>query len=517
VARQPPRGPRAGRPRRRALARLLPGSPGLSGPRPRARAKAAAIAAVALILAAIAAALSGGGHAGTAKVAVDTGAPGRAVPASFLGLSMEWTSVAPFGGPGRAGVVALLRRVEAAGGSPLTLRVGGASGEEAWWNPDHRRPRPRTILHDIDPATLAALAALARGLDAPATIGLNLQLGDAPNALALARAAQRRLGPLLDGLEIGNEPDLYTRARSVGPLPVRRLRKRLKYTPDDYVRDAGRALDAIAPRISRPPWLVVGGFAGRAGWATHALPALIDSRRGRVGAVAAHLYGLPGCHLRPDAAQLRQRLLGEAASRGRAQALAPVIAIAHRRGLPLWVAELNSAPCGGAPGVSDSFASALWLTDALFALVRAGADRADVHTWDGAVYAPFARRDRTVSARPPFFGMLAFARAAPRGSRLVPVRVRDAGRVRAWATTDRGGTVRVALIAASDAARVRVRLAVGAGRPCATVRVTSAPSLAAHAGIAERPAQRRCPRAGALGLVLPGPSIAVVTLPARAR
>jgi hypothetical protein len=60
-----------------------------------------------------------------------------------------------------------------------------------------------------------------------------------------------------------------------------------------------------------------------------------------------------------------------------------------------------------------------------------------------------------------------------------------------------------------------VRLAVGAGRPCATVRVTSAPSLAARAGIADPPAARRCPRGGALGLVLPGPSLAVVTLPAR--
>jgi hypothetical protein len=427
---------------------------------------------------------------------------------------MEWTSVAPFGGPGRAGVVALLRRVEAAGGAPLALRVGGASADEAWWDPGHRRPRPPTIRHDIDAPTLGALAALARGLDAPTTIGLNLQLGDAPNALALALAAQRRLGPLLNGLEIGNEPDLYTTARTVGPPTVRRLRKRVKYTPDDYVRDAGRALDAIAPEITRPPSLVVGGFAGL-GWATQALPGLIDSRRARVGAVAAHLYGLPGCHLDPDAADLRGRLLREAASRGRAKSLAPVIAIAHRRGLPLWVAELNSAPCGGAPGVSDTFAAALWLTDALFALVRAGADRADVHTWDGAVYAPFARRGRAVTARPPFYGMLAFARAAPRGSRLVPVRVAGNGRVRAWATTDRAGAVRLALITATGARRVRVQLAVAPGRPCATVRVTSAPSLGARGGIADRPAARRCPRAGALDLVLPGPSLAVVTLPAR--
>jgi hypothetical protein len=158
-----------------------------------------------------------GGRVATARVAVDTRAPSRPVPPSFLGLSMEWTSVAPFDGPARDGVVALLRRVEAAAGAPLALRVGGASAEEAWWNPEHRRPRPANVLHDIDAPTLAALAGLARGLDAPVTLGLNLQSGDPANALALARAAQRRLGARLDGLEVGNEPDLYTVARTIGP------------------------------------------------------------------------------------------------------------------------------------------------------------------------------------------------------------------------------------------------------------------------------------------------------------
>ena len=74
--------------------------------------------------------------------------------------------------------------------------------------------------------------------------------------------------------------------------------------------------------------------------------------------------------------------------------LAPLIAVAHARRLPLWVAELDSAPCGGAPGASNTFAAALWVTDALFALLRAGADRASVHTFDGAVARSPARAQR---------------------------------------------------------------------------------------------------------------------------
>jgi len=474
------------------------------------------MAVVVLVLAATAAALSGG-RQGPPRIAVDTGSPGRAVPAPFLGLSMEWTSVGSYGGPARPGIVALLRRLEAASGAPLPLRIGGASGEESWWNPSRRGPPPPGVRHDIDPASLTALAGLARGLDAPVTMGLNLQDGDDRNALALARAAQRRLRGRLEGLEIGNEPDLYTAARTFGPPAVRRLRKRVRYAPADYVRDAGRYLDALAaglPARSRPR-LVIGGFAGSPTWPP-TLPRLIARHPGTVGAIAAHRYGLSGCELGGDAASSRAALLATQASRERMAGLEPLVAIAPAHRLPLWVTELNSAPCGGAPGASDSFAAALWLTDALFALVRAGADRAALQTFDGAVYAPFARRGAGAVARPPFFGMLAFARAAPRGTHLVPVRIAGGGRVRAWATEAPDGTVRVALIAGVDARSVRVRIATGPGRPCAIVRVTSAPALAARAGIADRAPRTVCPRGGAVPVEVPGPSLTVVTLPARA-
>ena len=435
------------------------------------------------------------------------------MPADFLGISIEWTSVAPFGGPAHAGIVRLLRPLERARGAPLTLRIGGASADESWWDPTGRRPRPPTIRTAIGPRTLDAIAALSHGLHAPVTLGLDLQLNDPANALALARAAQRRLGARLDALEIGNEPDLYTRARAFGPKEVRRLRKRVAYTPADYVRDAGRYLDALRAGI-RGPRLVVGGFAGNTHF-TAVLPRLIAAHRLQVGAVAAHRYGEAACVLRLDVTDVRSRLLDTGTAHARLERLRALIRLAHVRGLPLRVEELNSAPCGGAPGISDSFAAALWLADSLFELVRLGADEAHVHTFDRAVYSPFARRGSAVAARPPYWGMLAFARAAPRGSRLVPVRVADAGPVRAWATRTADGTVRIALIAAARAKRLRVRVATGARRPCATVQVTSAPSLAARAGIADGPARRVCPRNGALALSLPGPSLAVVTLPGR--
>src|ERR1700704_685184 len=76
-------------------------------------------------------------------VALDTTRRGRVVPHSYLGLSVEWDSVAAYAGPpghrrvGLARLLAPLRRD--AGG--LSLRVGGDTADQAWWNPrGSRRP-----------------------------------------------------------------------------------------------------------------------------------------------------------------------------------------------------------------------------------------------------------------------------------------------------------------------------------------------------------------------------------------
>ena len=94
--------------------------------------------------------------------------------------------------------------------------------------------------------------------------------------------------------------------------------------------------------------------------------------------------------------------------------------------------------------------------------------------------------------------MLAFARAAPPMSRLVATGVRR-GPLRAWATIDRAGTMRVALIA-----RGAVRAALVTGRPgCAEVWLADA--RGPHS-------ERVCPRGGRLPVDLPADALAVVTM-----
>lgn len=366
------------------------------------------------------------------------------MPPSALGLSVEWDSLLAYTTPPRARTLTrLMARVSRLMGSPLALRVGGDSADQSWWNPSHR-PRPPRVLQDITPHTLAALGTLARALGGPVTLDVNLALHDPLNAAALVRAAQRRLPHnALDAVEIGNEPDLYTAAHTFGvPGHVhRRLLKYHRYSVARYIRDAGHYLIVLKRSLQPSPQLGVAGFAG-AGWWSHLRGALRRWRR-RASILSAHLYAVPGCG--GPTPPIRW-LLSARASRGRAATLAPLARIARAARLPMRVTELNSAACGGRAGFSDRFAAALWLTDTLFALLREGSRQTDLHTWQHARYAPFDARGERVVARAPLVGMLAFARAAPAGSRLANVHLAGAA-VRAWATVDAVGTVRVALIA----------------------------------------------------------------------
>ena len=99
---------------------------------------------------------------------------------------------------------------------------------------------------------------------------------------------------------------------------------------------------------------------------------------------------------------------------------------------------MNSVSCGGEPGVSDTYATALWAVDALFEMVRVGVDGVNIHSRPGVTNElfTFTRSHGRWQARvnPVYFGLMMFADAAPPGSRLL--RVGDSGGtgLKIWAT-----------------------------------------------------------------------------------
>jgi hypothetical protein len=81
-------------------------------------------------------------------------------------------------------------------------------------------------------------------------------------------------------------------------------------------------------------------------------------------------------------------------------------------GVPFRLSECNSYFDGGAPGVSDSFGSALWALDFLFNCALGGASGVNFHGGGLSSYTPIADKSGSVvGVRPEYLGILLFTLA----------------------------------------------------------------------------------------------------------
>jgi hypothetical protein len=211
--------------------------------------------------------------------------------------------------------------------------------------------------------------------------------------------------------------------------------------------------------------------------------------------VTLHRYPLQSCFIPRGSPRYPTvgDLLSPASSIGLADSFAPYAAMAHSRGLGLRIDELNSVSCGADPSVSKTFASALWVLDTLFAMVRAGVHGVNIHTFPGAGYELFELRRVDgrwrATVEPEYYGLMLFARAAPAGSTLLGVDRATAGDAAAgdiytWATRAAGGTIRITMVNSGSRAR-RLSVAItgerlGSGR----LEWLTAPSVRAQRGVA---------------------------------
>jgi hypothetical protein len=204
--------------------------------------------------------------------------------------------------------------------------------------------------------------------------------------------------------------------------------------------------------------------------------------------VTFHRYPLRGCVADPASPSYASipNLLTDQSSFGLAQQLAPYVSTAHAHGIPFRLDELNSAACSGRRGVSDTFASSLWVLDTLFNLAQVGVDGINLHTLPGAAYEPFTfiKRGSTWHGvvRPVYYGMLMFAQAFPPGARLLPVTA-PSGTVKVWATSAPDGRTRVVLINKDLNTSALVQLQIPGPQIAALAESLSAPSVTATSGV----------------------------------
>ena len=132
-------------------------------------------------------------------------------------------------------------------------------------------------------------------------------------------------------------------------------------------------------------------------------------------------------------------LLSDTSTVGLANTVKDYAAAAHRAGRTFRVTELGSS-AGGVAGVTDTFATALWIPDALFSMMNAGVDGVHVHLRSRYSNSALNVNRKAVLARPLFYGMVLAARALGSRAQLVDAQLAQppGADLKAWAVRVRG-------------------------------------------------------------------------------
>lgn len=420
------------------------------------------------------------------EVTIGARARMQAIPRSFLGLSTEYWAL-PLWQRHASLLATVLSLLRVPGNGPLILRIGGDSADEAFWEPRLRKI-PEWVV-ELTSSWLQEARALVDASDVRLILDLNLVTAPPAIAAQWARAAETALpARSIAGFEIGNEPDIYDRqywqsivsGRGFGDEIDEILPRRLSAA--DYARDFrsyAHVLSAAAPGV---PLLgpAVANPSRHVSWISRLLKGAPSGLR----TVSAHRYVYSACALPGSAGYPTiARVLSENATAGMAGSLRTGIRKAHRAGLSYRLTELNSVTCGGRPGVSDTFATALWAPDAMFELIRAGVDAVNVHVRPRTTNLAFSLTAKGLTAHPLLYGLMLFTRTLGADPQLVQLRLRAPRslHLKAWAVRVRGNTLHVLLIDKGSRSAA-VFLHLPAAGP-ATVQRLLAPSVTSRSGV----------------------------------
>jgi hypothetical protein len=463
------------------------------------------------------------------KATLSTTSGGIRLPQSYVGLSTESWDV-----PGLdvdpAGLQRVLTLLRVPGDGPLSMRIGGQSTEQTYW--DHPELGPGASNYHPGADWLTTLAALTRANHLKLLLDLNLVANSPAMAGSFAQAATAALpARSIGAFEVGNEPDI---GHHMVSNPLAPPGTQVPWTPtgwDRYTEAAYltrfRAYDqALVQAVPNVPVSGPDAYFPVRGldWMRW-----LGSRRqpDHIVMLTVHRYALASCTKSTDHDYASiPHLLAQYTTGGLAHSAVGAVAVARQVHLPLRVSEFNSVTCGGSHGVSDSFATALWAADALFSIWSAGLSGVNFHIQLNAPNAPFTLSENSITARPLLYGMLMFERALGPGARLLKLNLVGASKnnVKVWAVRTQPHSLKVLAINKGKSP-VRLALAMPSRGPASVQRLT-APSVSAMTGetlagqtigpdgrwVGPRVSQRVSrSRAGTYTVAVPGYSEALIT------
>jgi hypothetical protein len=367
-------------------------------------------------------------------VAVGSAPIAPALSPGFLGFSVEYQSIAVNAGPAAHPDTVFDQLVSNLNpGQRPVIRIGGDSTDHTWY------PTPGVssagLTFTLTPAWMQSVATFARATNAKLILGINLEVNNPKVAATEGRALLAGIGAdHIDAFEVGNEPSLFSAFPWYLRVPNDRasgvFARPKSYSFGQFVHEY------VASAAALPKLPLAGPALGSATW-MQSLPQLLAVEPA-MKTVTFHAYPM-NCFAAkgtPEYPSLAN-LLAPAASDGLAAELANFVKVAHAAGRSFRVDELNSVACGGTAGISNTFASALWVTDALYAMASRGVNGVNIQDFNAGRYKPFAFREVAGhwvgQVYPLYYGLLLFTRAVPPGSRLLALHTGGGNAVRAWA------------------------------------------------------------------------------------
>jgi hypothetical protein len=381
------------------------------------------------------------------------------IPSGFIGLSYEKSHLTDsFFTGSNAPLIAMLELL-----GPSVLRIGGNSVDETTWQPSAPPTDGGTIGKTIGTADVDNLHDFLAATGWTTIYAVGLKSSTPAAAGAEGAYVATTLGPLLYGFEIGNEIDLYG-------WPVSQI-------ISSWSAEAN-AITTSAPgaKLTGPAYAYVTGDVSTFATAEASSLSLLTQH---------HYIGPPG--------SMAQMLSIDTGLSSYLQPLSTAVATNHIA--DGWrMDETNSYYSHGSPGVSDAFASALWVLDYSFACAQAGAVGLNFHGGgagqDGPtpfIYTPIEELNGAVTgAQPIFYGMLLFTLVGTGSVLQTTATARsEAGALNftAYAVGLQDGTTRVVLVNKDATNTVHASVDVGATASSASAIYLQGPSLTALSGV----------------------------------
>ncbi len=353
------------------------------------------------------------------------------IPAAFMGLGYELSSV---GRPGLLSTankpyVRLVRNL----GTNGVIRIGGNTADYARYAPSAPAVSTPygTVVND---AQLNDLGAFLTTTGWQLIWALNLGNGSIENAIAEAKRVREVAGTNLMAFEIGNEPDLFSHEKHRPP----------GYSYEQWLADYRRFKASLRAELPAVP-LAGPDVAGATDWV-----ARFAEDEGSDLAVLTHHYYREGQNPGSSINKLFD------ADPKLPKQLTVLREASEKSKVPYRICEVNSFSGGGRPGVSDTFAAALWVLDYMFTLATYNCAGVNMETGVNQLgfissYSPIGDDEHgRYTARPEYYGMLAFSLAG-KGQLLTLESEGVPERAKAYATLHDDGSLFLTLINKSDA------------------------------------------------------------------